>query len=361
MIAIEPRFWGCAQELLESYAYMNQRRSLTVRSNLGMLFWAWIPAYTRPEVIRNIWGDDTPPSWGIPPVQPAQLRQMTYLALASGHRGIAYQSDADLTRSGGAGRALAIEMSFLNFETDIFEQVLARNEQPIRDYGVFDPEPLLVPSNAIQLNNRRPVQKKEQTPRAGMLASAIALPNYKGALLLVGDFAPNSQFQPPQLSVDEVTVTLALPEGTQAFEVNPGKVEVLPRERVAVGTRLTLTEFDTTSLILCTTDVSLCDRLRLMVEGVRPQAVAMAIEQSEILLQAVTEANGRLAADGHEFRSKVDLKRRRQAGIEGKPPDVPDLLAQAQKNINNAREAVERQDYAEAWKQARRAERRCAS
>ena len=86
-------------------------------------------------------------------------------------------------------------------------------------------------------------------------------------------------------------------------------------------------------------------------------AVSLAIEQAEILLQAVTEANGRLAADGHEFRSKIDLKRRRRAGIEGAPPDVPDLLAESQKAINNAREAVERQDYAEAWAQARRAQR----
>ncbi len=76
------------------------------------------------------------------------------------------------------------------------------------------------------------------------------------------------------------------------------------------------------------------DRLQRLVEGIRPKAVSLAIEQAEILLQAVTEANGRLAADGHEFRSKVDLKRRRQAGIEGAPPDVPDLLAESQKAIN---------------------------
>ncbi len=74
-------------------------------------------------------------------------------------------------------------------------------------------------------------------------------------------------------------------------------------------------------------------------------------------MQAVTETNGRLAADGHEFISKLDLKRRRQRGIEGAPPDVPDLLAESQKNISNAREAIERQDYAGAWAEARRAAR----
>jgi hypothetical protein len=357
MVTIEPRFWGASADPLESYRYMCQRKLMTVRSNLGLLFWGSIPASTPADVMRNIWGDDTPPSWGTPPVQPAQVRQMTYLALAAGCRGLAYQGDAELTRSSGAGRALVIELGFLNFEIDLCEQILAANELTIREYGVFDPEPLPVPSNAVQLPNRRPIPVKELSPRAGMLASAIPFREGKGALVLVGDFAGGSQFQPSQLAADEVTVTLALPEGAQAFEITPGDVKVLPRERVATGTRLTLKEFDTTSLIYCTTDLTMYDRLRLLVEGVRPVAVSLAIEQAEILLQEVTEANGRLAADGHEFRSKIDLKRRRQAGIEGAPPDVPDLLAESQKAISNAREAAERQDYAEAWAQARRAER----
>ncbi len=79
----------------------------------------------------------------------------------------------NLTRTAGPGRALAIEMAFLNFEIDLCEQVLAQNEQKIRDYAVFDPEPLLVPCNAIQLSNRRPVQVKEQQPRWEMKAWAI--------------------------------------------------------------------------------------------------------------------------------------------------------------------------------------------
>src|SRR5262249_61838036 len=116
-------------------------------------------------------------------------------------------------------------------------------------------------------------------------------------------------------------------------------------------------ELYNTSLILCTSDLTMYHRLRQVVEAIRPMAISLAIEQAEILLQAVTEGNGRLAADGHEFRSKVDLKRRRQAGIEGAPPDVPDLLAQSQSNITKAREAIERQDYSEAWAEARRAQR----
>jgi hypothetical protein len=358
MIGIAPRMWSSAQEFSESYDFLNQRRLLTVRSNLGGLFWAWIPATTPPEVTRNIWGSDSPPSWGTPPVQPAQLRLMTYLALSAGYRGVGFLGDATLTRPTGAGRLLWIEMSLLNLEIDLCEQILAQNDSKIRDYGVYDPEAPFLPSNAIQLpQGRRPQAVKEPSPRPGMKAAAIPLQDRKGALLLVADYAGAAQYQPPQLAADEVTVTLALPEGAQAFEITPGGIRVLGRERVAVGTRITLKEFDTTSLVLCTSDLTMYERVRSQIESVRHKVVPLAIEQAEKMLVAVTETNGRLAADGHQFRSKVDIKLRRQAGIEGAPPDVPDLLAKSQESINNAREALERQDYEAAWADARRAMR----
>ena len=52
---------------------------------------------------------------------------------------------------------------------------------------------------------------------------------------------------------------------------------------MAVGTRLTLKEFDTTSLILCTGDLAMYERIRLQVEAIRPQTVPLAIEQAEII------------------------------------------------------------------------------
>jgi hypothetical protein len=357
ILGIEPRMWGGIQSLADNYNYLIQRKWLTVRSNLGGLLWAWIPAVTPPEVTRNIWGDDTPPSWGTPPVQPEQLRLMTYLALTAGYRGLGYRADADLTRSEGPGRALWIEMSFLNLEIDLCEQILAENDKTIPVYNLFDPEPLPIPTNATQQSMKRPPAQPELKPRGELRGAAIPLRDRKGALLLVADYAANAQYQPPQLAYDKVTITPVLPEGAQAFEISPGDVKVLTPERVPGGTKLTLEEFDTTSLILCTGDLGLYDRVRSIVEAVRPIAVPLAIEQAEQMLQAVTEINGRLAADGHQLRSKVDLKLRRQAGFEGPPPDVPDLLAQSQRYIKNARDAQERQDYSVAWAEARRAKR----
>ncbi len=357
IIGIRPHMWASAQNFLDTYEYMSQRRLLTVRSNLGGFFWAWVPAMTPPEVVRNIWGESTPPSWGVPPVQPEQLRLMAYLSLSAGYRGLGFLGDKDLTSSDGPGRALLIEMSFLNLEIDLCEQILAENDTAIPLYNVFDPDPLPIPSNAIQLQSKKPVKLGENKPRSDLRAAAVGLRDRKGSLLIVGDYHATSQYQPGQLAVDRLVITPILPEGAQAFEITPGEVKVLTTERVPGGRRITLDEFDTTSLVLCTGDLGMYERVRAIVDGLRNRAVPLAIEQAEILHKAVTETNGRLAADGHQFRSKVDLKLRQRAGIESPPPDVPDLLARSQEAINSAREARDRQDYALAWAEARRAKR----
>jgi hypothetical protein len=357
IIGIQPRMWGSGQSLLDAYEYMNQRKLLTARSNLGVFFWAWLPAMTPPAVVHNIWGDSTPPRWGVPPVQPEQLRLMTYLALSAGYRGLGFVGNADLTKADGPGRALLIEMTFLNLEIDLCEQILAENDDKITLYDVYDPDPLPVPSNAVQLATKKPPRKPEQAPRGQLKAAAVPLRDRKGSLLLVGDYEFFDQYQPGQMAADELVITPILPEGAQAFEISPGAVKVLTPERVPGGRRITLNEFDTTSLILCTGDLGLYEKVRRNVDAVRSRAVPLAIEQAEIMLKAVTETNGRLAADGHPFLSKVVLKMRKQAGIETPPPDVPDILAKAELAIVNARQAADKQDYALAWAEARRAKR----
>jgi len=355
MIAIKPRFWGSSEALLENYAYLLQRRESTVGSNLGALFWACIPAVAPPGVARNIWGDDTPPdsAWAVPPIQPAQLRLMTYVALAAGYRGLIFQGDESLTQP--AGEALRIEMSFLNLEIDLFEEILAENVDPIRPYGVFDPNPPVIPPNMT--TQRRPKSVQELPPRPGMLAASIPLRERKGAVLLVAEYADMAQFQPPQMAADKVRLTPNLPQGAQVFAISPGEVKVLTPTREAGGREFFIEEFDTTSLLLCTTDLALYQRIQAQVDSVRPRAVPMAIRQAELTLAEVKEVHRRLEADGHEIRSDEELKNRRKAGIETRPPDAKDLLAKSEEYIKSARDAWEREDYAWAWAEARRATR----
>ncbi len=186
VIGIEPPVWGTSQSFLDGLAYLNQRRDLTVRSNPEALFWAWIPTTAPPGVARNIWGKDTPPEWGIPQVQPEQVRLMTYMALAAGYRGLSFLGDTDLTRP--AGEALLIELTLLNAEINLCEPILARNVKRLKPYEVFDPEPLTRPTTANVMQRRMP-QVKEFAGKYGLVATPILLDENRGMLLLISEFA----------------------------------------------------------------------------------------------------------------------------------------------------------------------------
>ena len=359
IIGIQPPVWGTSQSMQDGYEYLKQRRDLTVRSNPAALFWAWLPATAPPGVVRNIWGDDTPPEWGTPPVQPEQLRLMTYMALSAGYRGLTFLGDADLTRP--SGEPLLIEMSFLNAEIDLCEQILARNLKQIKPYEIVDPDPLDRPTTANS-NQKRMPKVAERSSKPGLVAKPIALDNSRGYLLLVTDFAGGAQWQPPQMAYRNLTITASLPQGAQIMEISPGDARFLEwkyDDRVPGGTRITLPDFSTSTLLLCTTDIAFCKQIQEFVQRIRPNAITLAIRQAEIQYAMVSEVHERLKADGHGIRNKKDLEQRIKVmpGVDREPPDAEDLLKEAEKFLKNARSARDSEDYPRAWSEARRATR----
>src|SRR5262249_45955166 len=156
---------------------------------------------------------------------------------------------------------------------------------------------------------------------------------HKGSLILIADFADDAQWQPPQMAYHNLTITPMLPQNVQALEISPGDAHFLerqPDDRIPGGTRFTLPDFGTTTLLLCTTDMALCQRIQAAVRQIRPVAAQLAIEQATLQLQAVRAVHQQLKDDGHELVTEDILKQRRKAGIEGKPPDADDLLKTAE-------------------------------
>ncbi|GAC1475619.1 MAG: hypothetical protein NVSMB9_28480 [Isosphaeraceae bacterium] len=353
LLGIRPTPWGTSHAPMETLEFLRQRRVLTARSNSGAFFWAELPAISPPEVTRAVWGDDLAPSWGLPTVQAEQIRVMTYGALSAGYRGLAFRGDANLTRP--AGRMLLLEMALLNAEIDLCESILANGADPIPTYSAYDPDPPTLPPPGGQMN-RRVATQKELAPLGAIRSAAIGTRDKKGVLMLVTDYVGGGQFQPAQSARNDMKITVIVPEGAQAFEVRLGGLRVLERERAVGGTRITIPEFDTTALILITTDVSMAERVEAVIHSIRPGAVQMAIEQAELKLQWVTDINGRLAADGHFLIGEKE-QRRRVASGGTLPDDQAELLNKAAENIKTARENAERLDWEDAWSEARRASR----
>jgi hypothetical protein len=354
ILGIRPSAWGSSYAPVDTYAFLRQRRDLTVRSNPGALYWALLPAAPPAAVPLGVWGQDEPPPGGSPVVQAEQVRLFAFTALASGYRGLAFRGDAELTRA--RGRILLLEMAMLNAEIDLCESILANGSDPIPIYRAFDPDPSVIPPLGSARNYKVP-RKPEQAPLPGIHVASIGTRDRKGVLLVVTDFAYAAQFQPPQMARNDVKITVIAPEGAQAFEISPGRVRRgLERERTPGGTRITLPEFDTTALVLVTTDVDMADRIEAAVDSIRPRAVQMAIEQAQLKLDWVTDTNGKLAAGGHYLIEEKERKKRAATGGP-LPTDQVDLLVQCAANIKAARENLEREDYANAWSEARRASR----
>jgi|GEM_PF-1070888 len=354
ILATSPNAWGSAQEPLDTYKYLKQRRTLTATNNPNGLFFAWLPATAPAEIKSSIWGLDTPPAWGVPRIQPEQLRLFTYLALSAGFRGIGFRGDADLTTE--EGRPLLIEMALLNEEIDLCESILANGGDPIPLFETFDPDPPTLPPLG-SLPTQRVPQYKEMLGHPTIKAAGIGTRDTKGTLLLITDFASGAQYQPSQMARHDLKVTVPAPESAQAFEISPGDIVALQRERVPGGTRITLPDFGVTSLVLVTTDLSIADRLREAIKGVRPRACQLAIEQARIQYQRVEEITNRLLADGHALYDPNDTKVPRLPQGSRPPNEEEKLLKLAESMIKTAQENFERMEYALAWSEARRAGR----
>jgi hypothetical protein len=361
LLGVRPNAWGSVQELMDTYHYLTQRRDLTVRSNADELFLGWVPATPPPALQEAIWGQDVPPSWGTPRVQPEQIRLITYAILAAGYRGVGFHASADLTR--GLGRMLLIEMALLNAEIDLFESVLANNTAPIPLHFTFNPEPKTPPPvNALGKGRvqQKVLKKPEPGPHPSIRAASIGTVNRKGFLLLVADFPEAAQCQPPQMALNDLNIRIPAPEDAQAFVIDFGGVSVLDtpnRMRVPGGVQLVIPDFGPTALVLVTSDLALAGGVEAAIRGVRPMAVQLAIEQAKLELEWTREINGRLLDFGHPLRDpRRDPNDPDPAPALVRPPGAEEsgLLAKAEEYLKLAREALEHEDYAQAWSEARR-------
>lgn len=345
LIGVEARSWGFARDPVEMLQYLSQRRQLSALQSINAPHWAWVTV-AAPRVFQSaIWGTDVPPPWGRPRVQPEQVRLGAFAALMAGYKGIGFRADADLTRP--VGRALLDEIGLLNAELDLVEPMIARGGDPIAILPGYRPDPKV----AIQfnsnfsrgLNSTRAPSKPaaEVPPHESIRVASIASPDAKGRLLLIADLAAGSQWQPPQMALHDLKVRVpGAPDSSQPFEITLGGGRWLDRGgHKAGGVEFTLPQFDTTAIVLLTTDLSQGERLKQSIQVLRPWAVDLAIKQARLQLEWVSEVHGRLENDGVRI-------------TEARP-----WLELAREALQSAADAQAREDYQLAWDEAKSARR----
>jgi len=338
VVGIPTAAWATSQDHMELFHFLEQRRYLTARGNSDALFWATIDA-TPPSIYQeSIWGFDEPPTWGLPRVQPEQIRVATYAAIAAGCRGLCFRADSDLTRE--VGRPALIEMALLNEEIDLLEPILADPDKAVRMLDTYLPNPPPLPPLTLFQMNTGTMPKiptpKEFPPHPSIKAAAITTKDRRGTLLMVADYAKYGQYQPTQGAFNNIKLLVPAPSDAHAYLITPGGVRAIDSIREPGGIGVTLADFGLSAIVLVTTNVDLKSQIEQAVNRNRVMAINLAIEQAELLRNWVAEIDALIQDLRHPQKESADL------------------LNQATKLINSASEALAREDYALAWDEVRR-------
>jgi hypothetical protein len=215
-----------SMELLAYRDWLSQRRLLIGRD---AFCWTWIQTHL-PDWFMTVAYDRTADGAFTEPIGPhaEQIRLMTFLAIGSGYRGVAYWSDRFLADS-HTGRDRLLALALLNHQLKLLEPILVDAEEP-EWIDTSDP------------NVKAAVVRPRKKP------TVLVLPIWVGK---------GSQFVPGQAAVPSLTIKVpAVPLGCQAWEISPGRVRSHGWIRRLGGNEIVLKEFCLTSAIVFTSDLT---------------------------------------------------------------------------------------------------------
>jgi len=257
-------------ELTSYRDWLMQRRRLTIGN---ALHWTWVQTHIPEWQMKLVYGDKRASEITEPiGPQPEQIRLLTYLGLAAGVRGLAFSSDRFLADS-HQGRDRLLMLALLNQEIQMLEPIL-----------------LSLRESPIWIDTSHPSVK------------AAVLRSDKGVLVLPIWLGDGAQYVPPQGSVANLSMNVPLiPDGSQPWEITPARVQSLQfnSKREISGTRITLPEFDLTSAIVFTSDLSpnsLVVKCQNHSRLIAPQAAQWSRDLATIQLKKVRQTHAELTA-----------------------------------------------------------------
>lgn len=293
-------------ELPKYREFLESRRKLAPP---GVFTWTWIQTHL-PDWHADLLYNQAAQAEFKDPVgpQPEHIRLLTYTALASGCRGLAYSSDRFLADS-HQGRDRLLSCALLNQEMDMLRDLLVTIEDPPQwiDTSVRD-----IKAAVMRCNQ-----------------GVLVIPIWQGKF---------SQFVPGQAATAKLAMVVPqVPKTTQAWEVSPGDVRGLKVERVDKGLKVVLPEFGLTSLVVFTSDTTLIGKFQDQARSRRQLAAQWSHDMALYEYEKVVKVHAELEKMG------VTL------------PDGNALLEDARKRLQKSKELWDSRNFAEAYHEANRA------
>jgi hypothetical protein len=292
--------------------WLSQRRALTPP---GKMTWTWVQTHLPEWYVQQLCGQPEVEKFDFPVgPHPEQIRILTYLALAAGHRGLGFWSDRYLANT-HHGRDRLLELALLNTEIEMLKPVLMSAQDPAKWVPTSEP--------AVQAAIIR-------GPK-----DIVVLPVWLGS---------GAQYCPPQGTVPSLTIRVPLvPDGAIPWQVTAAGVNELKGvRRVAGGTEITITEFDLTAAVVLTTDLKIDGKVVRWQDHTRYRVGELAARWS--LQQAVEQYNKTLSTHDRICQA-------------GGPPvsEAADLFTRSKCSIDAAKEFSDARQWDAAYREARRA------
>jgi hypothetical protein len=296
-------------ELPKYREWLEGRRKLTTQAKPGAFTWTWIQTHL-PDFYGDLLYNQNPRAEFKDPVgpQPEQIRLLTYMAIASGCRGLGFWSDRFLADS-HQGRDRLLCCALLNQEIDMLESLLVTVESEPQwiDTSVKD-----VKAAVLRCNQ-----------------GVLVLPIWQGKF---------GQLVPGQAAAAKLTITVPqVPVTMQGWEVSPGEVRGLKAERVDRGLRVTLPEFGLTSAIVFTSDPNVMGRFQDQSRTRREKAAQWSYQMALYEYEKVAKTQAQLELVGATI------------------PDANALLADANRRLQESKKNWDAHKFSEAYHDAERA------
>jgi hypothetical protein len=295
-------------ELSQYRVWLNQRRLL---ARQGAFLWTWVQTHLPDWYTNLVYGRAGSERFDEPiGPQPEQIRLLTYVALASGCRGLGFSSDRFLADS-HQGRDRLLTLALLNLELKMLEPLL-----------------VAAPDEPSWLDT------SDSNVKAAVLRTD------RGILVLPIWMGKGAQFVPGQAAASKLSITVPqIPASTQAWEISPSRVHALKVERTTGGTKITLPEFGLTAAVLFTGDLShhVVARLQNQARQTSQRAAKWSHDLAEEEIRKVARVAEQLEQAGHTL------------------PDGQKLLEESRRRLQRSSDLMEQGDHGEADAEAQRA------
>ncbi|HVC92718.1 MAG TPA: hypothetical protein VND64_03460, partial [Pirellulales bacterium] len=270
---------GTSFELTDYADWLRERPNLALGDPT---FWTTIQTQMAPELdeqVALLSSGRAPP----PVVESEQIHLLVRSAIAAQVRGLCFASRTPLDAPDPATRQRALTLEFINIELELIQPWLAAGT-------------LSSTASGVDIDGANPGVDVAvlQTERTRLLVPIWSSEN--------GD-----QFVPDQLAANDITyVVPGVSEATDAFEITPGGLTPLGRQRKRGGLHIKIAEFGMNSLALLTVEPAV-GGLTQRLPAVGPRLAAIKRELVEYKLDRVARTDGELAKLAHPVKRSSEL------------------------------------------------------